>query len=141
MAIPGERLNNALLKMAQWLISLELPEEIGGVIFGNFIKENGEHPPNAMTSEGTTACPIAERLIQMPDSLTERESKILEPHFSRHDGLLNYARRVEGQTIQKHRERIRLVKAKALLWNFCHPKPPIKRIPQIFESRAIKFPL
>ena len=126
--------------MAQWLISLEFPEENSGVIFGNFIKENGEPPPNAMTSERITTPPIEEGLIRMPDSLAERESKILESHFSRHDGLLKYARRVEGQTIQKHRERIRQVKAKAL-WNTCHPKPPIKRIPQIFENRAIKFPL
>lgn len=111
MAIPGEHLDNAVLKMAQWLISLEFPEENGGEIFGNFLKENGEPPPNAMTSEGTTTRPIEEKLIQMPDSLTERESKILEPHFSRHDGLLSTLEEW-GQTIQKHRERIWQIKPK-----------------------------
>ena len=92
-----------------------------------------------MTSEGTTTRPIEEGLIQMPDSLTQRESKILEPHFSRHDGLLKYARRV-GANNSKAPGTDSANKAKAL-WNLCHPKPPIKKIPQIFENRSIKFPL
>lgn len=139
MAIPEECLNNALLKMAQWSIFLEFSVENGGMIFGGFINENEKRRPTA--TEKITNHPIEEQpIIQVLNSLKEWERKILEPPSSRHKGLMSkYARR-ERQTIQKSREQIRQIKDKAL-WNLCHPKPLIKRIPRIFERRAIEFPL
>ncbi len=73
----------------------------------------------------------------MPDSLIKRKQKILEPRFSQYDGRLSTLEEW-GKTIQKPRERIRQIKAKAPR-NLFHPKPPIERIPRIFGRRNVEF--
>ncbi len=107
--LPVERVR-AVLKMAQQPISLQAPVgDSDDTSFGDFIEDKAADNP--MEEAGFAM--LKEKIIDVLDSLTEREREVLEQRFGLKDG---YSRTLEevGRQFQVTRERIRQIEAKAL---------------------------
>ena len=107
--LPVERVR-AVLKMAQQPISLQAPVgDSDDTSFGDFIEDKAADNP--MEEAGFAM--LKEKIVDVLDSLTEREREVLEQRFGLKDG---YSRTLEevGRQFQVTRERIRQIEAKAL---------------------------
>lgn len=107
--LPVERVR-AVLKMAQQPISLQAPVgDSDDTSFGDFIEDKAADNP--MEEAGFAM--LKEKIIDVLDTLTEREREVLEQRFGLKDG---YSRTLEevGRQFQVTRERIRQIEAKAL---------------------------
>ncbi|MEM9081724.1 MAG: RNA polymerase sigma factor RpoD, partial [Verrucomicrobiota bacterium] len=107
--LPVERVR-AVLKMAQQPISLQAPVgDSDDTSFGDFIEDKTAENP--MEEAGFAM--LKDKIIEVLDSLTEREREVLEQRFGLKDG---YSRTLEevGRQFQVTRERIRQIEAKAL---------------------------
>ncbi len=109
MQLPVERVQ-AIMKMAQQPISLQSPVgESDDTNFGDFIEDKGAENPYDMTAYSL----LREKIMDVLDSLTERERRVLSLRFGLVDG---YSRTLEevGRQFNVTRERIRQIEAKAL---------------------------
>ncbi len=109
MDMPVERVQ-AIMKMAQQPISLQSPVgESDDTNFGDFIEDKGAENPYDMTAYSL----LREKILDVLDSLTERERRVLSLRFGLADG---YSRTLEevGRQFNVTRERIRQIEAKAL---------------------------
>ena len=107
--LPVERVR-AVLKMAQQPISLQAPVgDSDDTSFGDFIEDKAADNP--MEEAGFAM--LKDKIIEVLDSLTEREREVLEQRFGLKDG---YSRTLEevGRQFQVTRERSRQIEAKAL---------------------------
>jgi RNA polymerase primary sigma factor len=107
--LPVERVR-AVLKMAQQPISLQAPVgDSDDTSFGDFIEDKSAENP--MEEAGFAM--LKDKIIEVLDTLTEREREVLEQRFGLKDG---YSRTLEevGRQFQVTRERIRQIEAKAL---------------------------
>ena len=96
--------------MAQQPISLQSPVGDGDdTSFGDFIEDKSAENPYDMTAFSL----LREKIIDVLDSLTERERRVLSLRFGLVDG---YSRTLEevGKQFRVTRERIRQIEAKAL---------------------------
>lgn len=109
MQMPLDRVQ-AIMKMAQQPISLQSPvRESEDTSFGDFIEDKGAENPYDMTAYSL----LREKIVDVLDSLTERERRVLSLRFGLVDG---YSRTLEevGRLFKVTRERIRQIEAKAL---------------------------
>ena len=109
MNLPVERVQQ-IMKMAQQPISLQSPVGDGDdTSFGDFIEDKSADNPYDMTAYSL----LREKIIDVLDSLTERERRVLSLRFGLVDG---YSRTLEevGKQFKVTRERIRQIEAKAL---------------------------
>ena len=109
MNLPVNRVQ-AIMKMAQQPISLQSPVgESEDTNFGDFIEDKGAENPYDMTAYSL----LREKILDVLDSLTERERRVLSLRFGLQDG---YSRTLEevGRQFKVTRERIRQIEAKAL---------------------------
>ncbi|OHE86870.1 MAG: RNA polymerase sigma factor RpoD, partial [Verrucomicrobia bacterium RIFCSPLOWO2_12_FULL_64_8] len=109
MNLPVERVQQ-IMKMAQQPISLQSPVGDGDdTSFGDFIEDKSADNPYDMTAFSL----LREKIIDVLDSLTERERRVLSLRFGLVDG---YSRTLEevGKQFKVTRERIRQIEAKAL---------------------------
>jgi RNA polymerase primary sigma factor len=109
MQLPVERVQ-AIMKMAQQPISLQSPVgDSDDTNFGDFIEDKGAENPYDMTAYSL----LREKIMDVLDSLTERERRVLSLRFGLVDG---YSRTLEevGRQFNVTRERIRQIEAKAL---------------------------
>lgn len=109
MQFPVERVQS-IMKMAQQPISLQSPVgDSDDTNFGDFIEDKGAENPYDMTAYSL----LREKLMDVLDSLTQRERKVLSLRFGLQDG---YSRTLEevGKQFNVTRERIRQIEAKAL---------------------------
>ena len=109
MQFPVERVQS-IMKMAQQPISLQSPVgDSDDTNFGDFIEDKGAENPYDMTAYSL----LREKLIDVLESLTPRERKVLTLRFGLQDG---YSRTLEevGKQFNVTRERIRQIEAKAL---------------------------
>ncbi|MGF1448781.1 MAG: RNA polymerase sigma factor RpoD [Opitutales bacterium] len=109
MQMPVERVQ-AIMKMAQQPISLQSPVgDSDDTNFGDFIEDKGAENPYDMTAYSL----LREKIMDVLDSLTERERRVLSFRFGLQDG---YSRTLEevGRMFNVTRERIRQIEAKAL---------------------------
>jgi RNA polymerase primary sigma factor len=109
MQMPVERVQQ-IMKMAQQPISLQSPVgDSDDTNFGDFIEDKGAENPYDMTAYSL----LREKIMDVLDSLTERERKVLSLRFGLVDG---YSRTLEevGRQFNVTRERIRQIEAKAL---------------------------
>ena len=109
MQFPVERVQ-AIMKMAQQPISLQSPVgDSDDTNFGDFIEDKGAENPYDMTAYSL----LREKLMDVLESLTPRERKVLSLRFGLQDG---YSRTLEevGKQFNVTRERIRQIEAKAL---------------------------
>ena len=109
MNLPVERVQQ-IMKMAQQPISLQSPVGDGDdTSFGDFIEDKAAENPYDMTAYSL----LREKIIDVLDSLTEREQRVLKLRFGLTDG---YSRTLEevGKQFKVTRERIRQIEAKAL---------------------------
>jgi RNA polymerase primary sigma factor len=109
MNLPVERVQQ-IMKMAQQPISLQSPVGDGDdTSFGDFIEDKSADNPYDMTAYSL----LREKIIDVLDSLTERERRVLSLRFGLIDG---YSRTLEevGKQFKVTRERIRQIEAKAL---------------------------
>ncbi len=109
MNMPVERVQQ-IMKMAQQPISLQSPVGDGDdTSFGDFIEDKSAENPYDMTAFSL----LREKIIDVLDSLTERERRVLSLRFGLIDG---YSRTLEevGKQFKVTRERIRQIEAKAL---------------------------
>jgi RNA polymerase primary sigma factor len=109
MNLPVERVQQ-IMKMAQQPISLQSPVGDGDdTSFGDFIEDKSAENPYDMTAFSL----LREKIIDVLDSLTERERRVLSLRFGLVDG---YSRTLEevGKQFKVTRERIRQIEAKAL---------------------------
>jgi RNA polymerase primary sigma factor len=109
MQLPVERVQQ-IMKMAQQPISLQSPVGDGDdTSFGDFIEDKSAENPYDMTAYSL----LREKIIDVLDSLTERERRVLSLRFGLVDG---YSRTLEevGRQFKVTRERIRQIEAKAL---------------------------
>ena len=109
MQLPAERVQ-AVMKMAQQPISLQSPVgESDDTNFGDFIEDKGAENPYDMTAYSL----LREKIMDVLDSLTDRERRVLSLRFGLVDG---YSRTLEevGRQFNVTRERIRQIEAKAL---------------------------
>ena len=109
MKLPVERVQ-AIMKMAQQPISLQSPVgESDDTNFGDFIEDKGAENPYDMTAYSL----LREKIMDVLDSLTERERRVLSLRFGLVDG---YSRTLEevGRQFNVTCERIRQIEAKAL---------------------------
>lgn len=109
MQLPVERVQ-AIMKMAQQPISLQSPVgDNDDTNFGDFIEDKGAENPYDMTAFSL----LREKIVDVLDSLTERERRVLSLRFGLVDG---YSRTLEevGRQFNVTRERIRQIEAKAL---------------------------
>ena len=109
MNLPVERVQQ-IMKMAQQPISLQSPVGDGDdTSFGDFIEDKSAENPYDMTAYSL----LREKIIDVLDSLTERERRVLTLRFGLVDG---YSRTLEevGKQFKVTRERIRQIEAKAL---------------------------
>ncbi|WOO42216.1 RNA polymerase sigma factor RpoD [Rubellicoccus peritrichatus] len=109
MDLPVERVQ-AIMKMAQQPISLQSPVgDSDDTNFGDFIEDKGAENPYDMTAYSL----LREKIMDVLDSLTERERRVLSLRFGLQDG---YSRTLEevGRQFKVTRERIRQIEAKAL---------------------------
>src|SRR6202789_1738417 len=99
-----------IMKMAQQPISLQSPVGDGDdTSFGDFIEDKSAENPYDMTAYSL----LREKIIDVLDTLTERERRVLSLRFGLVDG---YSRTLEevGKQFKVTRERIRQIEAKAL---------------------------
>jgi len=109
MQMPVERVQQ-IMKMAQQPISLQSPVGDGDdTSFGDFIEDKSAENPYDMTAFSL----LREKIVDVLDSLTERERRVLSLRFGLVDG---YSRTLEevGKQFKVTRERIRQIEAKAL---------------------------
>jgi RNA polymerase primary sigma factor len=109
MNLPVERVQQ-IMKMAQQPISLQSPVGDGDdTSFGDFIEDKSAENPYDMTAYSL----LREKIVDVLDSLTERERRVLSLRFGLVDG---YSRTLEevGKQFKVTRERIRQIEAKAL---------------------------
>lgn len=109
MDLPVDRVQ-AIMKMAQQPISLQSPVgDSDDTNFGDFIEDKGAENPYDMTAYSL----LREKIMDVLDSLTERERRVLSLRFGLADG---YSRTLEevGKQFNVTRERIRQIEAKAL---------------------------
>ena len=109
MQLPVERVQ-AIMKMAQQPISLQSPVgDSDDTNFGDFIEDKGAENPYDMTAYSL----LREKIMDVLDSLTDRERRVLSLRFGLVDG---YSRTLEevGRQFNVTRERIRQIEAKAL---------------------------
>ena len=109
MNIPADKVRE-ILKIAQEPVSLETPigEEEDSHL-GDFIEDEGASEP----SEAASFTLLKEQLMNVLDTLTPREKKVLELRFGILDGRTRTLEEV-GKEFQVTRERIRQIEAKAL---------------------------
>ena len=109
MGLPVERVQT-IMKMAQQPISLQSPVGDGDdTNFGDFIEDKSAENPYDQTAFSL----LREKIIDVLDSLTERERRVLSLRFGLVDG---YSRTLEevANEFSVSRERIRQIEAKAL---------------------------
>lgn len=109
MQMPVDRVQT-IMKMAQQPISLQSTVgDSDDTTFGDFIEDKSAENPYDMTAYSL----LREKLIDVLDSLTERERRVLSLRFGLQDG---YSRTLEevGHLFKVTRERIRQIEAKAL---------------------------
>jgi len=127
MGLPVEKVQN-IMKMAQQPISLQSPVgDSDDTNFGDFIEDKGAENPYDMTAYSL----LREKIIDVLDSLTERERNVLSLRFGLKDG---YSRTLEevGRQFKVTRERIRQIEAKALR-KMRHPTR-IRQLHGFFEA-------
>ena len=109
MDIPEEKVRE-ILKIAQEPVSLETPigEEEDSHL-GDFIPDDEAPAP----AEAAAFTLLKEQLIDVLDTLTPREEKVLKLRFGLEDGRARTLEEV-GKEFQVTRERIRQIEAKAL---------------------------
>lgn len=109
MQMPIDKVQT-IMKMAQQPISLQSPVgDSDDTNFGDFIEDKGAENPYDMTAYSM----LREKIIDVLDSLHERERRVLSLRFGLTDG---YSRTLEevGKQFKVTRERIRQIEAKAL---------------------------
>ena len=129
MQFPVERVQS-IMKMAQQPISLQSPVgDSDDTNFGDFIEDKGAENPYDMTAYSL----LREKLMDVLDSLTPRERKVLTLRFGLQDG---YSRTLEevGKQFNVTRERIRQIEAKALR-KMRHPTR-IRQLHGFFEAEG-----
>ena len=127
MNLPIERVQS-IMKMAQQPISLQSPVgDSDDTNFGDFIEDKGAENPYDMTAYSL----LREKILDVLDSLTERERNVLSLRFGLKDG---YSRTLEevGKQFKVTRERIRQIEAKALR-KMRHPTR-IRQLHGFFEA-------
>jgi RNA polymerase primary sigma factor len=99
-----------ILKIAQEPVSLETPigEEEDSHL-GDFIPDDDAQAP----ADAATSTLLKEQLVEVLDTLTEREQKVLRLRFGLDDGRARTLEEV-GKEFDVTRERIRQIEAKAL---------------------------
>ena len=109
MDLPVERIRE-VMKISQDPVSLETPiGEEEDSHFGDFIQD--EHV--AVPVDAATFTLLHEQLLEVLDTLTEREQKVLKLRFGLEDGRPRTLEEV-GREFNVTRERIRQIEAKAL---------------------------
>ncbi len=99
-----------IMKIAQEPVSLETPiGEEEDSILGDFIPDNDAPAPADMAAFML----LKEQLVEVLDTLTPREAKVLKLRFGLEDGRARTLEEVGGE-FQVTRERIRQIEAKAL---------------------------
>jgi RNA polymerase primary sigma factor len=129
MDLPVDRVQS-IMKMAQQPISLQSPVgDSDDTNFGDFIEDKGAENPYDMTAYSL----LREKIMDVLDSLTDRERKVLSLRFGLVDG---YSRTLEevGRQFNVTRERIRQIEAKALR-KMRHPTR-IRQLHGFFEPDA-----
>ncbi len=109
MQLPIDKVQT-IMKMAQQPISLQSPVgDSDDTNFGDFIEDKGAENPYDMTAYSM----LREKIVDVLDSLHERERRVLSLRFGLTDG---YSRTLEevGRQFKVTRERIRQIEAKAL---------------------------
>ena len=127
MNFPVERVQQ-IMEMAQQPISLQSPVgDSDDTNFGDFIEDKGAENPYDMTAYSL----LREKLMDVLESLTPRERKVLSLRFGLQDG---YSRTLEevGKQFNVTRERIRQIEAKALR-KMRHPTR-IRQLQGFFEA-------
>ncbi|MFI5356926.1 MAG: RNA polymerase sigma factor RpoD [Opitutales bacterium] len=130
MNLPVERVQQ-IMKMAQQPISLQSPVGDGDdTRFGAFLEDKSAANPDDMTAVSL----LREKIIDVLDSLTERERRVLSLRFGLVDG---YSRTLEevGKQFKVTRERIRQIEAKALR-KMRHPTR-IRQLHGFFDAEQI----
>jgi RNA polymerase primary sigma factor len=130
MNLPVERVQQ-IMKMAQQPISLQSPVGDGDdTSFGDFIEDKSADNPYDMTAFSL----LREKIMDVLDSLTERERRVLTLRFGLVDG---YSRTLEevGKQFKVTRERIRQIEAKALR-KMRHPTR-IRQLHGFFDAEQI----
>ncbi|MBS4536917.1 RNA polymerase sigma factor RpoD [Clostridium sp. D2Q-11] len=109
MSLDEEKVRE-IIKIAQEPVSLETPigEEEDSHL-GDFIPDDDAQAP----SEAATFTMLKEQLVEVLDTLTEREQKVLRLRFGLDDGRARTLEEV-GKEFDVTRERIRQIEAKAL---------------------------
>ena len=133
MHLPVERVQT-IMKMAQQPISLQSPVGDGDdTNFGDFIEDKSADNPYDQTAFSL----LREKIIDVLDSLTEREQRVLSLRFGLVDG---YSRTLEevGKQFKVTRERIRQIEAKALR-KMRHPTR-IRQLHGFFENEQFDGP-
>jgi RNA polymerase primary sigma factor len=131
MDLPVDRVQQ-IMKMAQQPISLQSPVgDSDDTNFGDFIEDKGADNPYDMTAFSL----LREKIMDVLDSLTDRERRVLTLRFGLVDG---YSRTLEevGRQFNVTRERIRQIEAKALR-KMRHPTR-IRQLHGFFEPEHIK---
>ncbi len=127
MNLPIEKVAQ-ILKMAQQPVSLQSPVgDSDDTNFGDFIEDKTAENPYDQTAYSL----LREKIVDVLDSLSEREKKVLSLRFGLVDG---YSRTLEevGRQFQVTRERIRQIEAKALR-KMRHPTR-IRQLHGFFDS-------
>ncbi len=130
MNLPVDRVQQ-IMKMAQQPISLQSPVGDGDdTSFGDFIEDKSAENPYDMTAYSL----LREKIIDVLDSLTERERRVLSLRFGLVDG---YSRTLEevGKQFKVTRERIRQIEAKALR-KMRHPTR-LRQLTGFFDSEPL----
>ena len=109
MDVSAEKVRE-IMKISQEPVSLETPigEEEDSHL-GDFIEDRSEKAP----ADAATETLLQEQIIQILDSLTDREKRVLELRFGLGDGRGRTLEEV-GKEFGVTRERIRQIEAKAL---------------------------
>jgi RNA polymerase primary sigma factor len=131
MDLPVERVQQ-IMKMAQQPISLQSPVgDSDDTNFGDFIEDKGADNPYDMTAYSL----LREKIMDVLDSLTDRERRVLSLRFGLVDG---YSRTLEevGRQFNVTRERIRQIEAKALR-KMRHPTR-LRQLHGFFEPEHVK---
>jgi RNA polymerase primary sigma factor len=118
--------------MAQQPISLQSPVGDGeDTSFGDFIEDKSAENPYDMTAYSL----LREKIVDVLESLTDRERKVLSLRFGLTDG---YSRTLEevGRQFKVTRERIRQIEAKALR-KMRHPTR-LRQLHGFFEGEHVE---
>ena len=130
MNLPVERVQQ-IMKMAQQPISLQSPVGDGDdTSFGDFIEDKSAENPYDMTAYSL----LREKIIDVLDTLTERERRVLSLRFGLVDGCSRTLEEV-GKQFKVTRERIRQIEAKALR-KMRHPTR-IRQLHGFFDAEQI----